>query len=279
MTAEMKLDPDVDSIEGWLDQVDRKLLRHIALLQTALGISGDLLEIGTYRGKSAVVLGSGLAGDESLHVCDLFESTPESVDNRREYDRLYSGLARNQFEATYSGFLRRPPVIHHCDSRELPKRIAPETFRLVHVDGAHVHDVATVDIQTAISACNANGLIVFDDHLNGRYPGLLSAIWSAVERGEVTPLLLTSNKLYATVDASSAVRTSLQDDVRHCGAFGTEPASYRDRSVLWVGGFSGDVPPTSTLRQLLAQLPSATRAAVAHRWRHLADRDHERAHG
>src|SRR6476620_129325 len=42
--------------------------------QRDAGIRGDLLKIGVYRGKSAILLGYALRPDEELVACDLFEA-------------------------------------------------------------------------------------------------------------------------------------------------------------------------------------------------------------
>ena len=60
------------------------------------GVSGDILEIGAFNGKSAAVLALRLHDGERLHVCDLFDvqileqMTPTSV-----------MLVKQKFEITF----------------------------------------------------------------------------------------------------------------------------------------------------------------------------------
>jgi len=64
------------------------LFRKINELQHAEGKTGDLLEIGVYRGKSAILLGYLLQGEERLVLCDLFGAPAPTADNESENIRL-----------------------------------------------------------------------------------------------------------------------------------------------------------------------------------------------
>lgn len=47
----------LDSIDGWLYPEDVLLFQEIDALQGLSKVTGDLLEIGVYHGKSAILLG------------------------------------------------------------------------------------------------------------------------------------------------------------------------------------------------------------------------------
>ena len=68
---------------GWFDDVDAAVFRAIDDVQGASGVKGDLLEIGTYLGKSAILLGYLLRPQERLVVCDLFTNEDLDPDARR----------------------------------------------------------------------------------------------------------------------------------------------------------------------------------------------------
>ena len=59
----------IDAIPGWFMFQSYCVWR--ALLDQQAGASGDLFEIGVWRGRSASVLASYRKGDEKLYLCDL----------------------------------------------------------------------------------------------------------------------------------------------------------------------------------------------------------------
>lgn len=50
-----------DSVPGWFRPLDRSLFAGILEWQAAGSVLGDLIELGAYAGKSAIVLGSYLS--------------------------------------------------------------------------------------------------------------------------------------------------------------------------------------------------------------------------
>ena len=59
-----------DSVPGWFLDIDARLFLGVNALQTGRGIRGNLLEIGAYHGKSAILLGYCLQPGERLVVSD-----------------------------------------------------------------------------------------------------------------------------------------------------------------------------------------------------------------
>src|SRR5947209_392963 len=89
----------MDRIPGWFERVDAMLFVALGEAQASREVSGHLLEIGVYYGKSAILLGYLRAPEDDLVVCDLFEDDGEVTDdNRREMQATYSALSRSGFE-------------------------------------------------------------------------------------------------------------------------------------------------------------------------------------
>src|SRR5258708_16535650 len=59
----------IDAIPGWFMFQSYCVWR--ALLDQQARVSGDLFEIGVWRGRSASLLASYRKGDEKLYLCDL----------------------------------------------------------------------------------------------------------------------------------------------------------------------------------------------------------------
>lgn len=59
-----------DALPGWFNPDDLELFVRILEGQRGAGAAGDLLEIGAFQGKSAVVLGFFADATDRVHVCD-----------------------------------------------------------------------------------------------------------------------------------------------------------------------------------------------------------------
>ena len=66
-------------IGGYFTYDDALVFTTILKMQTAFSIKGDLFEIGTYQGRSAVFLAMCLQTGERLVVCDAFETPTEDT--------------------------------------------------------------------------------------------------------------------------------------------------------------------------------------------------------
>lgn len=196
-------------IDGWLTPLDVALLLAAGAHQAERGTKGDLLEIGAYRGRSAIVLGHLRRPDERVIVCDVFEDGSADPETSAEWHLHYQGLAQAQFEANWAKVHPAPPTIVRAPSSELASRLAPGTVRLVHVDGSHLEREVAADIDTVLRLATPGVVLVFDDIFRSGSPGVAAAVWPAVAAGRLQPALVSSNKLYATVGDPDALRAGL----------------------------------------------------------------------
>jgi len=183
---------EIDRVGGGFYPVDREMFRMIG---TGQPTTGDILEIGTYLGKSAILLAYCLKDGEALHVCDPFEDPPSSEDNASENRRHYPELARREFERNYMRFHKSLPVIHQTTSDRLQ---LSRNFRLIHVDGSHLYRCVKQDLDLAKRSLIDGGIVIVDDFRAAHTPGVAAAVWEAVARNGLIPLFLTRRKMYAT---------------------------------------------------------------------------------
>ncbi|MFI9363216.1 class I SAM-dependent methyltransferase [Kitasatospora sp. NPDC053057] len=206
-----------DDIPGWFFGLDRAAFSHLLSAQTAAGITGDILELGSYLGRSAVLLGDHLQPGERLTVCDLFDSEAGDADNAAEMTMSYrKTLTRSAFESNYLAFHRELPEIVQAPTSVLADgRIPAGSCRFVHVDASHLYEHVSGDILVARSALAEDGLVSLDDYRSEHTPGVSAAVWEAVFTGGLRPVLLTPMKFYGTWgDAKAARRTLLERDWR-----------------------------------------------------------------
>lgn len=187
---------DTKRIPGWLSFHDAAVMDGILSHQSEDGTKGNLLEIGVYAGKSAVLLGLHLQPKEEFHVCDIF-GEPTDSRNSDEILRSYKNLSRIRFEENYNEFLGKLPTIHECLSLELPRILKDNKFRLIHIDGSHLYEHVVKDLEFATSAIDRQGgIIAVDDFRAQHTVGVAAALWKSILTGTLIPLVITPAKIY-----------------------------------------------------------------------------------
>lgn len=188
---------DFAKIPGWMHRIDLELFDRILAHQLDDDITGDVLEIGSYHGKSAIVLGYGLRDDELLTVCDLFGAEVDGVST--EGMEPYDGLTVDAFAKQYGRFHDDEPHIHVCASSQLALSI---DFRFAHIDGGHAYRVVRDDIDLVRKTILRRGVVALDDYRSAHTPGVSAAVWEAAADGALYPFLLSDVKFYAATSRS-----------------------------------------------------------------------------
>ena len=89
-------------VPGFFGPLDAALFTRVFEAQDDAGVAGDVLEIGPWYGRSAVLLGYLKGEREVLHVCDLFEDTPPTKAGRMELAAFQGQMpTRADFEAWF----------------------------------------------------------------------------------------------------------------------------------------------------------------------------------
>lgn len=187
---------EVMRIPGWFTLQDLECFVVLLTYQSSARIKGNLLEIGTFVGKSASVLGKFIYREEKLFVCDLFNG----VTNRKnsiENLNSYKELTRELFEKNFfklNGYL---PQILDCSSIELDSKLPNDIFRFVHIDGSHLYEFVRNDLNFALRhLTSTGGIIVVDDFRAQHTIGVSRCVWESILNGELTPLVISAAKIY-----------------------------------------------------------------------------------
>jgi hypothetical protein len=224
------------SVPGWLAAADGRAFTLVDRVQRDGGVGGDLLEIGVFKGKSAILLEFLRAEDERLVLCDLFGRPPDGDPDAAVYDVWYDRFGRRDFEQNWLRFHSALPVIHEMTSTALGEVEVDRSFRVIHLDGSHAYDNVMADLDLASRLLVAGGVVVVDDWRTDHSPGVGAATWLATERFGLRPVFVTSAKLYGVVgdDAvTDEVASGLQGAVR--AAFrATDSHLIRGRDVVRV---------------------------------------------
>src|SRR5262249_6671961 len=120
-----------DEVPGWFTEVDASLFRAVDAAQRGAGVRGDLLEVGVFLGKSAVLLGYLVRPDEELVAWDLFSGERLAGEADAQF---YRELTQAAFEENYARFHARAATAYARPSSEIPAAGLGRRFRFVHVD-------------------------------------------------------------------------------------------------------------------------------------------------
>ncbi|AUG77662.1 hypothetical protein CFP65_2846 [Kitasatospora sp. MMS16-BH015] len=254
-------------VPGWFWELDRHLFEWVLDRQSRTGTRGDLLELGAYLGRSAIVMGRHLAEGETLTVCDLFESEAPDEENAAEMARFYrETLSRAAFEANYLAFHDHlPQIVQGPTSSLADGRIPAGSCRFVHVDASYLYEHVAGDIRTARAVLQPQGVLVMDDYRSAHTPGVAAATWEAVLNHGLRPICLSECKFYATWGDPEPYQRELLATSGGAPGCGTSTDTVAGHRVLRLDGRPTPAFPVSRHHDRLAQqhrLAAAERAAT-----------------
>jgi SAM-dependent methyltransferase len=210
------VDRMMSTIPGWLYEPDISVIRAVDAVQREHAVDGDLLEIGVYHGRSAILLGFLRRGDERVVLCDLFDAPANSLLNRSEmvkYDELYAAErppSLQNFRNRWNTVHQIAPLVLAAPSSELDGWYPPERgLRMAHVDGSHVYDEVLADADFVRRHLVPGGICVFDDYRETHTLGVAAAVWQLAGTKGFVPLCATDHKLYGTWGDPTGIRDRL----------------------------------------------------------------------
>jgi hypothetical protein len=166
----------ITEIPGFFTVDDCAHFSLILATQSALGVRGDVLEIGSYYGRSTAAIASAMKPDEVLVVCDLFELDGSDVDYSLTNKPVHSPDGVRQHIVNVCSPASMPQLeIHQCFSSAIPIEPGPR-FRFAHIDGGHDEEVALADLSFCAERLLPGGVIAVDDYAHLYYPGVTAAV-------------------------------------------------------------------------------------------------------
>jgi hypothetical protein len=159
---------EIKILPGYFTYDDIVAFTLILRTQTISGVIGDILEIGSYHGRSTVVIGLCVQPGERFIVCDTFERpgeetypdppSPEGL--RRTLGRLAPNLGQVDIRPSRSDELDLDGV----------------NLRFAHIDGGHTFDVALHDLRFTASHLAPHGIIAVDDYQHPDWQDVTRAV-------------------------------------------------------------------------------------------------------
>lgn len=181
-------------VPGWFTLTDHEMFVAINTIQTKLAIPGNLLEIGTFCGKSGALLSLLASPGETVKLLDLFDDVKfEEILDTSDYRKMTMDKVRK----TLDKFGRSYELVAG-NSLEIASLIPLTPHRLIHIDGSHQYEVVREDLLNALKYLTVGGVIVVDDYRNFQYPGVGRAFWEFVEDHKMHLICSTPTKAYIT---------------------------------------------------------------------------------
>ena len=164
------------------DQVsDLETKKIIEIARECLGLPGDFVEMGCYKGDTSLLLAEVLEGqDKKLWIYDSFEGLPE----KRAEDESVLGVEFKKGELPVTKrevkerFLRagmKVPVIKKGWFSELKDKDLPEIISFAFLDGDFYESIRDSLKMVSDKVCNG-GVILVHDYYNEKLPGVKRAV-------------------------------------------------------------------------------------------------------
>ncbi len=153
--------------------------------QAALGIEGDVLEIGVLKGKSATLMALHARADEAFVLID-------PALRREAVEAVESVHAANNIQIRdFSQNLHEHPALTSRGGR----------IRWIHIYGEHSGPAVRNDLEIADALIAPGGIICLDDFFTPAYPQVTAAVFEFLARHQdrLQLFLIGYNKGYSAV--------------------------------------------------------------------------------
>lgn len=163
-----------ESVKGMSSRFAAAITGHLLLRQTALGISGEIAEIGAFKGRFFIAMMMCAADGEKGLAIDVFSWPTDAT-----YDEFLANCARH-------GIPETAMTVWKADTRDvsvadLAPKLGGRKVRFIHIDGDHSDICLSKDLELATAVLHENGLICLDDMLHPGYPTLVATVMRYLE--------------------------------------------------------------------------------------------------
>jgi predicted O-methyltransferase YrrM len=164
-----------ERVRGMSSRFAAAICGHLIRRQSALGIGGELVEIGTFEGRFFIAMALGLAPGEKALGIDRFDWPDAGVEGRFLANCAAHGVAGDRC------------LCWKADSREitsadLRQKLGARPVRFVHIDSHHSRECLTNDLELVAPLLHRDGIICLDDMLHPGYPMITSAVFEYFAR-------------------------------------------------------------------------------------------------
>jgi predicted O-methyltransferase YrrM len=164
-----------ERVRGMSSRFAAAICGHLIRRQSALGISGEMLEIGTFEGRFFIAMALGLVPGEKALGIDRFDWPDAGVEGRFLANCAAHGIARDRF-------LSWKVDSRGITSHQLKEKLGERPVRFVHIDSHHSRECLTNDLELVGPVLHRDAIICLDDMLHPGYPMVISAVFEYFAR-------------------------------------------------------------------------------------------------
>lgn len=165
---------------GWLQDPAAQLLRE--LVKETKGVAGAFVEVGSYHGRSAIVIGTEVRKLKGKLYCvdtwngpayhDVYDKLPA---NRRKYIWEGENNPFGKFMANITAAKLKTTVKPIMGASEAVLSEWDRPLRFVYIDGCHYYDFVKKDAGWRKHLVKG-GIIAFHDYTNAAWPEVRKAV-------------------------------------------------------------------------------------------------------
>jgi len=193
-----------EKIPGFFNYDDAQHFQLVLRMQAMMGVTGDLLEIGSWKGRSAAFMSFFVQPGERLIVADVFSQPANDV--YPEYpsiDDVKTNIMKINPDIDSS---RLVFLEGNSANMQLPSDVK---LRFAHIDGGHSYQECYQDLIAITPRMVRNAVVVVDDYDHPDWPEVKPAtdMWLKEHRqfrilGELNRNVAKGKKLYLINTAS-----------------------------------------------------------------------------
>jgi len=155
------------SINGMSSQLAARCMAEILIWQGEAGLSGAVLELGVFEGRTFVLMALAATGDAVTGIDTFVHPDDDKIDRfRRNLDRFGIDQARVREIKASTLEVSAASLLSTMGS----------VARFIHVDADHTYESVKHDIALAHQCLAPEGVLCLDDVLHPVYPGLTLAV-------------------------------------------------------------------------------------------------------
>ena len=190
----------VKNIPGWIATEDAEIIISLLQHQAKKKQIGNVLEIGSYKGKSAILLANYINEKvgERLHLCDVFDKNDLGSENLTEISNSYDSYDLDGLRRTMQLKTNLQSIIYISEnSINLAKVLVNESYRFIHIDGSHLSIVVEEDLKFAVNhLADDNSIICLDDYRAQHALGVARALWGLLETLGLSIIFAGPSKIF-----------------------------------------------------------------------------------
>jgi predicted O-methyltransferase YrrM len=162
--------------QGWTGKKKLSMLYDVAVRTSTL--EGEILEIGSAWGRSAILL--GYASSKKIWSIDPHTGGRAYIERgeaQNSFETFKINVAKNRFE-------ERIIVCKQTTENVVKKKLLPDSLRfsMIFIDGLHTAGGVEIDFEMAFERMVPGGIMVFDDYFETSIPDYTEMIDALMRR-------------------------------------------------------------------------------------------------